>query len=732
MLRGLGHSTIVLVVALCGPAGNARTLQAATQPSASQTDVPTFSTDIAPIVFEHCAPCHRPGEVGPFPLLSYDDVRRRAAQIAEVTASRFMPPWKPAPGAGGPFVGSRRLSDDDVETIAQWVDTGAREGDPDQLPAAPAFSVGWRLGTPDVVVTMPQAYMVPADAPDTFRNFVLPIPLDDTKFVVGLEFRPGNARVAHHANLRIDRTRSSRQLDEQDPAPGYDGPISPQAQYPDGYFLGWTPGQLPPLAEAGMAWRLEPGSDFVIQLHMQSTGKPESIQASVGLFFTEDPPERTPMMLRLGRQNIDIPPGESHYLIRDRFELPVDAELVGVQPHAHFRATEINGFVTYPDGRTESLIRIPDWDFDWQDVYRYETRPFLPKGTTVSMEYAYDNSAANPRNPDHPPRRVLFGQFSNDEMGDLWLQLLTRNEADRQTLIRAAMPKMLNEDIVGYESTLIADPDNPVLHRDVAVLYMGVNRIAAALRHYRRSIELDPYSPVAHYNLGTLLAERGDLDNAVGHFRRALELRSDYAEAHNNLGAVLQSQGRLGEAIVHLERSVALEPRNASAHNNLGRALSLAGRVDEAIHRYGQALSLDPAMADAHYNLGNALAARGDLRGAVARHRRALAVAPRWVPPMAALAWILATADDNNADLRAPAEAVQLAEQAATLTDRQSVGVMDTLAATYAAAGRFDQARAAEQVAIDLARANGTPDVVAEFQERLDRYERSQPFRDIR
>ena len=666
---------------------------ARSQAAPSTAAAPNFADDIAPIVLTRCAPCHRPGEVAPFSLLTYDDVRRRARQIAEVTASRYMPPWKPEPGFGGPFIGSRRLSDADVALFRRWADAGAPPGDPSRLPPLPVWPEGWRLGTPDVVVTMPEGYTVPADAPDTFRNFVLPIPIDRTAFVAGIEFRPGNARVAHHANVRLDRTRSSRQLDAQDPAPGYEGPISPQAHYPDGHFLGWTPGQLPPLAEPGMAWRLEPGSDFVIQLHMQSTGRPESIRASVGLHFTDDPPVRTPLMLRLGRQSIDIPPGEPRYVIRDRFTLPVGAELIGIQPHAHFRATEIDGSATLPDGRTEPLIRIPDWDFNWQDVYRYETRPFLPAGTTVAMEYVYDNSAANPRNPDHPPRRVRFGQFSNDEMGDLWLQLLPRSEADRATLTRAFMPKVLNEDIVGYESMLAADPDDAVLHRDVAVLYMTAGRTAAAIRHYRRSIELDPASATAHYNLATLLAAAGSLDEAVRHFRRAVALRPAHAAAHNNLGAVLRALGRLAEATPYFERAVALDAGNAAAHNNLASALASTGSPGDAVRHY----------------------------------RRALALESDGVESLSSLAWILATAGD--ARMRAPGEAVALAERAAALTGRHDVNVMATLAAAYAAAGRFDEALAAQRQAIALARTIGGPDLIAEMQRRLTLYLQQQPLR---
>ena len=665
---------------------------ARSQAAPSTAAAPNFADDIAPIVLTRCAPCHRPGEVAPFSLLTYDDVRRRARQIVEVTASRYMPPWKPEPGFGGPFIGSRRLSDADIALFRRWADAGAPPGDPSRLPPRPVWPEGWRLGAPDVVVTMPERYTVPADAPDTFRNFVLPIPTERTAFVAGIEFRPGNARVAHHANLRLDRTRSSRQLDAQDPAPGYEGPISPQAHYPDGHFLGWTPGQLPPLAEPGMAWRLEPGSDFVIQLHMQSTGRPESIRAGIGLHFTDEPPVRTPLMLRLGRQSIDIPPGEPRYVIRDRFTLPVGGELIGIQPHAHFRATRINGFATFPDGRTEPLIRISDWDFNWQDVYRYETRPFLPAGTTVAMEYVYDNSAANPRNPDHPPRRVRFGQFSNDEMGDLWLQLLPRSEADRRMLARTFMPKVLNEDIVGYESMLAADPGNAVLHRDVAVLYMTAGRTAAAVRHYRRALELDPASATAHYNLATLLAAEGALDEAVRHFRRAVALRPGHGAAHNNLGAVLKALGRVTEAMPYFERAVALDAGNAAAHNNLASALASAGSPRDAVRHY----------------------------------RRALALEPEGVESLMSLAWILATTGDQS--LRTPGEAVSLAERAAVLTGRRDVNVLATLAAAHAAAGRFDEALEAQRQAIALARPIGGSELLAELQRRLTLYRQRQPL----
>jgi hypothetical protein len=303
----------------------------------------TFTKDVAPILFEHCASCHRHSEIGGFSLLTYEDARPRARAIARATLTRTMPPWKPEPGYGE-FVGARRLTDRQIDTIREWVAGGAIEGDPANLPPTPTFPEGWRLGQPDLVVQMTEPFTLAPGTRDVLRNFVIPIPTLGQRYVNGLEFRPGNTRVVHHANFRIDTTAASRAMDQADPQPGFDG-LMTTATFPEGHFLGWTPGQLPPLLENGMAWRLDPGSDLVVQLHLQATDRPEVVQSTVGLFFTDQPPERTPLMLRLGRQHIDIPPGVADYTIEDSYVLPVD-EVYSVQPHAHFRAKEIKGFAT--------------------------------------------------------------------------------------------------------------------------------------------------------------------------------------------------------------------------------------------------------------------------------------------------------------------------------------------------------------------------------------------------
>jgi mono/diheme cytochrome c family protein len=212
---------------------------------------PVSFAEIAPIIFDRCGMCHHPGGAAPFSLLTYPSAKQRATQIAAATKSRFMPPWKAEPGYGE-FIGQRPLSDAEIDLIQRWAADGAPEGEQRGLPQ-PHWTDGWQLGTPDLVVTLSRPYVLQADGTDVSRVFVLPLPVNTTRYVRGLEFRPGNPKVVHHANIRIDPTPASRRLDDQDPAPGYDGLILRSAVYPDGHFLGWTPGQIAPLLRRG--WR---------------------------------------------------------------------------------------------------------------------------------------------------------------------------------------------------------------------------------------------------------------------------------------------------------------------------------------------------------------------------------------------------------------------------------------------------------------------------------------------
>ena len=558
---------------------------------ASAVSAQTFSRDVAPVIFDACVSCHRNGGPGPFPLTTYDEVRRRATQIAQVTRTRFMPPWKVEPGVSH-FVGQRLLTDAEIATIDRWVKNGTPQGEPSVMPQPPVFADGWLLGKPDLVVKPEAAFFLPAQDTDAFRIFAIRIPITKRAYVTGIEFHPGNARVVHHANIRIDRTNATRRLDEADPLPGYDGLMPRSAEYPEGHFLGWTPGQIAPLVQPELAWALDPGSDLVVQLHLQPSGAVEEVLPEIGLYFTERTPQRTPTILRLGSQGIDIPPGESRYVIRDSYVLPVDVQLLAVQPHAHYRATDIRGTATLPDGSTRLVMHIRDWDFRWQHVYRQQTPIPLPKGTRLSMEYTYDNSSANVRNPELPPARVFWGQRSRDEMGDLWFQLLAANETDRARLGAEINAKMTGEDIVGYETMLKVTPNDAELHDDVAMLYLGMGFAANAVRHFQASAALKPESPAAHFNLGTALAQAGRFDDAIRAFRDALSRRPDYGLAHGNIGRVLLVKGNVNEALTHFEEAVRLEPNNPQNLLGLAETLAQRGAYDRAIATLERAAKL--------------------------------------------------------------------------------------------------------------------------------------------
>ena len=647
----------------------------------------TFTKDVAPILFGQCAACHQPDGPGPFSVLTYDEVRRRATQIAAVTRTGIMPPRKAEPGHGD-FVGQQRLSPADIATIQKWVDGGAAEGNPHDRPPLPMATGGWQLGVPDLIVR-PPAYTLTTEGTDVFRIFVIPLPVGERRFVRGLEFRPGN-RVVHHANIRIDRTAASRRFDEEDAAPGYDGLIAHSAGYPDGHFLGWTPGQAAPLLPKGLAWTLQPGSDLVVELHMQPSGKPELVQPSIGFFFGPDPPERTPAMLRLGRQNIDIQPGDSRYMSTDSFVLPVDVDVQAVQPHAHYLAREVRGTARLPDGTIRPLIYIKDWDFRWQQVYRYAKPIALPKGTTLAMEIVYDNSAANPRNPTRPPKRVGWGQRSADEMGDLWLQVLTRDARDLATLNAQFRPKVLAEDVIGYEARIKVEPDSAALHDDAALLYLDLGRAADAVRHFEIAASMKPDSAAAQFNLGTALIAAGRIDEAMARYATALQLRPDYGLAHNNLGGILFKLGRLDEAERHLADAVRFDADNAEARDNFGRLLAERGRMASAIEQF----------------------------------REAARLRPEWAAPHAEAAWLLAVAADGR--VRKPAEAVMLATRAVELTGGRDPVALDALAAAYASAGNFSSAVATAEAALSLTLSR---DASRAVRERLELYRERKAFR---
>jgi tetratricopeptide (TPR) repeat protein len=603
-------SKMMKTLLLCASAVAALGAAAATRPQPPPAPPVTFARDIAPIIYRACAPCHHRGGSGPFDLVTYDEVRKRAGLIARVTKTRYMPPWKPD---GGDFLGERHLADAEILAFERWAEAGAPEGLASDAPAPPRFTAGWLAGEPDLVVTLPE-YQLHADGADVFRNFVVPIPAAATRFVRGVEFRPGS-RAVHHANIRIDATPASRRLDEADPEPGYEGTILHSADFPDGHFLGWTPGQAPPLAPPDMAWRLESGSDFVVQLHMRPTGRVERVRPAIALYFTGDAPMRTPTIFRLGRQHLDIAPGVEQR-VTDTFTLPVDVEVRAIQPHAHYRARTLEVSATPKHGARQTLLAIRDWDFNWQDQYRYRAPIHLPAGTTIEMQYAFDNSASNPRNPDRPPRRVSWGWRSSDEMADVWIQVMTPTDADRARLAAETRRKMAIEDTIGCETLIAREPAYAALRNDAAALYLEIGQPDRALRHFEVVRRLQPQSAVAQYNVGVALEALSRSSDAAARYEAAIRLDPGYSAAHNNLGNLWLARGRLADARREYERAVESGPANAEAHNNLGAVLLAAGDLRGAIRLVSDAIRLRAIYPEAHFNLARAYAASGQMSDA--------------------------------------------------------------------------------------------------------------------
>lgn len=395
----------------------------------------TFNKDIAPILYKNCAGCHHDGEVAPFSLLTYDDAKKHAAQIVKVTHKRFMPPWKAELGYGD-FADPRRLTDAQILLIKKWVDEGAPEGNAASRMPPPKFTSDWHLGKPDMVVEMTESYTVPAEGKDIYRCFVVPINNTEEKYVSAVEYRPGNRSVVHHALLFLDNTGQARKKDDADPAPGYSSGGGP-GFVPSGGLGGWAPGLTPRRYPEGVAAVIEKGSDLVIQTHFHPTGKIENEKSSVALYFAKRPPTRILIGSGLTSINIDIPAGEKNFKASASVTLPVDTEWVSITPHAHLLCREIKADYILPTGVKKPLIWIKDWDFDWQDQYQFRTPLRLPKGTKIEMEFTYDNSADNERNPSSPPKRVRLGEQTTDEMALLFMNAAVANKGDGMKLVKS-------------------------------------------------------------------------------------------------------------------------------------------------------------------------------------------------------------------------------------------------------------------------------------------------------
>ena len=394
--------------------------------SANDVGQVTYSEHIARILNDNCANCHRTGQVAPFSLTSYSDAKTWATEINHYTQARLMPPWKAEPGFGD-FEHVKRLTEQQLTLMQRWADEGAAQGPIERTPPPPLFNDEWTNGKPDFVVQMLQEYTIAAEGEDVYRHFIVPTNFEHDMYVEATDVIPGNRQTVHHVIAYVDTSGRARELDAEDPGPGYTrfGDVGFE---PVSMLGGWAPGIQPSTSPAGTGFWLPKGADIVLQVHYYRTGVEEKDRTKVGLYFTDHP---KPVAIDMGvaiNTKFVIPPGEEHYQVNAAWLIEEPVYAISVLPHMHLLGKEMKVTATLPNGTVEPLIWIKDWDFNWQNSYRYRKPLYFPKGTKVEVVSYFDNSNENPNNPHDPPKPVGWGEKTTDEMCIAFVEYLSASK----------------------------------------------------------------------------------------------------------------------------------------------------------------------------------------------------------------------------------------------------------------------------------------------------------------
>lgn len=407
----------------------------------------TYSRQVAAILQSRCQECHRPGGIGPFSLLTYEQAASWAEDLRVMTAEGTMPPWKPTEGFGA-FQHSRRMPQSEIDVLAAWVQGGCLPGRLEEQPPPRVFPDGWKGGTPDLVLEPAEEYSLESNGEDVYRNFVLPTGLKEDMYVRGLEVMPGNRRIVHHVILYLDGNGISETLDRRDPGPGYSSSVGIPGFLPSGSLGGWAPGNSSWGLGEGIARSLPKNARVVMQVHYHKSGKPETDRTRVGLYFAKTTPKRLAVPLVVLPRNwrfggLRIPAGASNHEVRASYIVMSDLEALNCIPHMHLLGRDCRLTATLPDGTLVPLIEIKKWDFNWQETYSFAKPVSLPKGSRIDMVMHFDNSAENPNNPNTPPREVTWGEQTTEEMAIAFFEVVPREEAKSPAELRRLNPYAL-------------------------------------------------------------------------------------------------------------------------------------------------------------------------------------------------------------------------------------------------------------------------------------------------
>jgi len=390
---------------------------------AESSETPTFTEDVAPILYENCVTCHRAGEIAPMSLITYAETRPWSRSIKNQVVTGEMPPWH-ADKAVGKFSNDRRLTEVEKNILIQWSDGGAPEGDPTALPPAPSFTEGWQIGIPDIVLEIPEVFNVPAEGEIAYQNFSTPTNFEEDTWVKSIEVRAGTPSVVHHilAHMRnpdvsqpeqvyktiiLDERVQQQFIEARDRATGQEGP---------GQLIGtMAPGTNPLVFDPETAIKVPKGSELVFQIHYTSNGTAAQDRSKVGLVLADGPPQREMRAGAFVNFSFEIAPGDGDARVDSAMEFTQDATVHAIFPHTHLRGKKWEYRITYPDGRSERLLSVPNYDFDWQTYYVLEEPLVLPKGSRIDASAWYDNSTLNKANPD-PSATVRWGDQTWEEM----------------------------------------------------------------------------------------------------------------------------------------------------------------------------------------------------------------------------------------------------------------------------------------------------------------------------
>jgi hypothetical protein len=415
----------------------------------SAAETPTWSANVARIIYDNCTSCHRTGEIAPFPLETYEQVSDFGYSVKRAVEKREMPPWPPAKGHGN-FIGARTLSDADVKTIADWVDGGMPTGDLSSAPKPPTFPSGSQLGTPDLVLRMSEKWTVQGNNKDVYRFFVLPTNLVKDRSVKAIEFRPGNAAVVHHVLYFLDTSGTARRKDAEDPQPGYSGFGDPGFETAVS-FLGWVPGAQTRFYPPTIGSTMYKNSDLVIQVHYAPSTVEQTDQSLVNIFFHESDNVRQVQEFAMNPRNLIagqrfVIPANRVQSFKTSFDIPLEISVIGIAPHMHLLGKDARAYAVSPIGDTIRLISLPVWDFHWQGGYTYKNPVRVPRGSKLYYEASYDNTINNLENPNNPPKQVTWGEATTDEMLLCYFHWLPFQPGDETLDMETKLPTSVNDE----------------------------------------------------------------------------------------------------------------------------------------------------------------------------------------------------------------------------------------------------------------------------------------------